>query len=74
MHVQERYTRVDQYTLQLTVTIDDPKIYTKPFEWLRATYQWMVKQDFDETFCVPSEGIEYRDNLARPAGTGDPAK
>jgi hypothetical protein len=74
MHVQERYTRVDQYTLQLTVTIDDPKIFTKPFEWLNATYQWMVKQDFAETLCVPSEGIEYRDNLARPTGTGDPAK
>jgi hypothetical protein len=71
MHVQERYTRLDEYTVQLTVTVDDPKFYTKPFEFLKATYQWMVKQDFEETFCVPSEGIEYRDSLAKPAGTGD---
>jgi hypothetical protein len=35
----------------------------------------MVKQDFEETFCVPSEGNEYRESLAKPAGTGDePAK
>jgi hypothetical protein len=24
-HIQERYTRADQYNLQLTVTVDDPK-------------------------------------------------
>jgi hypothetical protein len=73
-HIEERYTRADQYNIQLTVTLDDPKFYTKPFELLKANYYWMVNQDFEETFCVPSEGIEYRDTLARPAGTGDPAK
>src|SRR5437868_3525071 len=26
-HIQERYTRVDQYNLQLAVTVDDPKFY-----------------------------------------------
>ena len=70
MHVQERYTRLDQYNMQLTVTIDDPKIYTKPFEWLKTSYYWMVKQDFEETLCVPSEAMEYLNSLARPAGTG----
>ena len=74
MHVQERYTRLDQYNMELTVTIDDPKIYTKPFEWLKAKYYWMVKQDFEETLCVPSEAIEYLHSLAQPAGAGDSAK
>lgn len=69
MHVQERYTRVDEYNVDLTVTIDDPKIYTKPFEWLRAKYYWMVKQDFAETFCLPTDAIEYRDTLAKQEGT-----
>ena len=32
MHVVERYRRVDHDTLELTMTIDDPKAYTKP--WL----------------------------------------
>ena len=32
LRVTERYRRVNQNTLELTVTIDDPKVYTKP--WL----------------------------------------
>jgi hypothetical protein len=32
MKVEERYHRVNQNTLDLTVTIDDPKMYTRP--WL----------------------------------------
>jgi hypothetical protein len=67
-HLQERYTRVDQYNIQLTVTIDDPKFYTKPWQVLKGNYYWMKNQDFAETFCVPSDAIAYRDKLADPAG------
>ncbi len=66
--IQERYTRRDQYNLQLTVTVDDPKFYTKPWTWMRANFYWVMGQEFAETFCIPSEGIEYRDSLARPSG------
>jgi hypothetical protein len=66
--IQERYTRLDEHNLQLTVTIDDPKFYTKPWTWMRANFYWVLGQDFAETFCIPSEGIEYRDSLARPSG------
>jgi hypothetical protein len=67
-HVQERYTRTDQYNLQLTVTVDDPKYYTKPWTFMRANFYWMKAQDFAETLCIPSEAIEYRDTLAKPSG------
>ena len=67
-HIQERYTRVDQYNLQLTVTVDDPKFYTKPWVFIRADFYWMKDQEFQETFCIPSEGIEYRDSLTQPSG------
>jgi hypothetical protein len=67
-HIQERYTRVDQYNLQLTVTIDDPKYYTKPWTFMRANFYWMKDQEFAETLCIPSEAIEYRDTLAKPSG------
>jgi hypothetical protein len=76
-HIQERYTRRDQYNLELTVTIDDPKFYTKPFQFLKANYYWMKDQDFEENLCVPSEGIAYRESMAKPAGWGsggEPAK
>jgi hypothetical protein len=67
-HVQERYTRVDQYNIQLTATIDDPKIYTKPWQVIKANYYWIKNQDFDETFCVPSDAIEYLNNVINPSG------
>ena len=67
-HVQERYTRADQYNLQLTVTVDDPKFYTKPWAFMKANFYWMKAQDFAETMCVPSEALEYRDTLAKPSG------
>ncbi len=66
--IQERYTRLDQYTLQLTVTVDDPKYYTKPWTWMRANWYWMKAQEFAETVCIPSEAIQYRDTLAKPSG------
>jgi hypothetical protein len=31
MHVVERFTRVDNDTINYSVTIDDPKVYTKPW-------------------------------------------
>jgi len=67
-HIQERYTRLDQYNMQLTVTVDDPKFYTKPFQFLKANFYWMKDQAFAETFCIPSEGLTYRDTLSRPSG------
>ena len=74
-HIEERYTRADQYNLQLVATLDDSKLYTKPWVFLKANYYWMKDQDFEETLCIPSEGIEYRDTLARPSGiTADTSK
>lgn len=67
-HIVERYTRVDQYNLELVATLDDPKFYTKPWTFMRAHFYWMKNQDFAETLCVPSEALEYRDTLARPSG------
>jgi hypothetical protein len=67
-HIRERYTRVDQYNIQLTVTVEDPKFYTKPWTFMRANLYWMKAQEFAETLCVPSEAIEYRDSLAKPSG------
>jgi len=74
MHVTERYTRLDQYNMEFTITVDDPKYYTKPFDFLKARYYWMVNQNFAETFCLPSDAVDYLNSLAKPAGTGDSGK
>jgi hypothetical protein len=71
LHVQERYQRKDHDTLVLTVTIDDPKIYTKPFEITETTYKWIPDQQFEEQLCVPSVAIEYMNAIGYPAGTAD---
>jgi hypothetical protein len=67
-HITERYVRPDEYNLQVTVTVDDPKYYTKPFATMKASFYWMKAQEFSESFCVPSEAIEYRDTLSKPSG------
>jgi len=66
--IQERYTRVDEHNVQLTVTIDDPTFYTRPWTWMQANFYWVQGQEFQETICIPSEGIAYRDSIARPSG------
>jgi hypothetical protein len=67
-HIQERYTRKDQYNVHLDMTVDDPKYYTKPWKFMNADFYWMKSQEFAETLCIPSEALEYRDTLSRPSG------
>jgi hypothetical protein len=58
--IEERYHRVDHDTLEVTVTIDDPKAYTKPFVAMnKQPLYWNRKQEFEEQLCVPSEAAEY---------------
>lgn len=67
MHAVERYTRVDHNTLELTLTIDDPKIYTKPFVAATNRFKWIPNQEDEEQMCVPSEAIEYMKVIGVPA-------
>ena len=71
LHVAERYTRIDHNDIEVSVTIDDPKMYTKPFEITKYNLKWIPEQQFEEQLCVPSEIIEY-DRLVG-ALAGDPA-
>jgi hypothetical protein len=59
MRVQERYTREDHNTLGMTITIDDPKTYTKPFVITSSHFKWIPSQDVVEEICVPSLMQEY---------------
>ena len=68
MRVEERYTRVNHDTLELTVMIDDPQIYTKPFVIATNRFKWIPNQEEDEQLCVPSEAIQYMKIIGIPAG------
>jgi hypothetical protein len=67
LRVEERYTRSDHNNLELTVTIDDPKTYTKPFVITTEKYRWIPRQDFEEQLCVPSEEGAYLKIIGDPA-------
>lgn len=67
--VEERYHRIDHDNLEITVTIDDPKAYTKPFMAMKQVVHWNPKQELEEQLCVPSEAAEYL-SIFRPAAEG----
>src|SRR4029077_7680936 len=67
-HVQERYTRVDRNDMKLSITFDDPKMYTKPFQLGTNNYKWLTNQKINEWLCVPSDVIKYLSEVGDPAG------
>ena len=68
MRVQERYTRLNHNTLEMTITVDDPKAYTKPFVITTSQFEWIPNQQFREEICVPSAMQEYLSIIGDPAG------
>ena len=69
MHVEERYHRVNEATLELTVTIDDPKAYTRPWVPRNKLPLRLMPRDTDLMEMIPSasEAAEYRKVFARPS-------
>lgn len=70
MRLQERYRRIDADTLELTMTIVDPVVYSEPFESERKLFR--LNRDkagaWDEQiYCIPAEEMSYQDLV----GTGN---
>jgi hypothetical protein len=58
IHVEERYRRLDAETLELTITITDPLLYTGPWKSDTKLYQLdpeKAKRWDEQIYCVPSE-------------------
>jgi len=68
MHLQERYHRLDRDTLEIVVTIDDPKTYTKPWVSDKLTFRLQPNDRIREDFCVPSEEESFNQGVRNPAG------
>jgi hypothetical protein len=76
MVVEERFHRVNHDLLELTVTIDDPKMYTKPWVALNKFPMKLQPEDFDvrEMMCSVSEYMQYNKAMGfgnPTAGAGD---
>ncbi len=73
LRVEERFHRVNYGTMELTVTINDPQMYTKPWVALNKLTFRLLPEDFDvtEMMCSPSEIAEYNKFVGDPASTRD---
>ena len=69
LKVEERWHRVNADTLELTVTIDDPKFYTQPWKGLDKFVLHRLPDTFDisEFICSATETAEYNRLVGKPA-------
>jgi len=72
-HVQERFHRDSKNDLTLTITMDDPKLYTRPFPLGEVHFRWIPNQQLDDFTCIPSEVQRYLKEMGDPAGSDPPA-
>ena len=74
LRVEERFHRVDHGRLQLTVTINDPKMYTKPWVALDQYPFDLMPATFDvrEMIWSPSEYQRYNELMGNTASDPDP--
>lgn len=66
--VEERFHRVDQDHLEWSVTVDDPKMYTKPWVALDKLRFYLQPATYDvrEMICSPSEQKQYDNLIGNP--------
>ena len=76
MRMQERYRRISAGTMELDVTITDPKIYTKPWVAGKHSYTLVPKEQltfegwggFLEGICAPTDEQDFNSRVRNPAG------
>jgi hypothetical protein len=68
MRLREQWRRVDHDTLQLTLTINDPKMYTQPWVSDTKTFKLEPITELQPEFCVPSEEESFNARVRNPAG------
>lgn len=70
MRLTERYRRVDADTLELTMTVTDPLVYTEPLQSDLKVFKLNrdKSRGWDEQiYCIPAEEMSYQDLM----GTGN---
>ena len=72
--VTERLHRSSKNDLTLTMTMDDPKLYTRPFRLVEVYFRWIPSQTFFDFSCVPSSVQRYLKEMADPAGNPSAAR
>jgi hypothetical protein len=68
MHLTERYRRLNHDTLEMQITMDDPKAYTKVWVNPPKLHKLEPTWEIAEWFCVIEEENTYSDAVRKPAG------
>jgi hypothetical protein len=66
MQVVERYKRPNYGTLEFSLTVIDPKVFTAPWT-TSGTIPLHPGAEIGEYFCVPSDSIEFNNRNTIPA-------
>jgi hypothetical protein len=72
--VTERFHRKSKNDLTLTMTMDDPKLYTRPLRLGEVYFRWIPSQTFFDFTCIPSSVQRYLKEMADPAGDPSTAR
>jgi hypothetical protein len=70
MRLEERYRRIDADTLELTMTVVDPLVYSEPLSSDRKRFQLNREKAAawdEQIYCIPAEEMSYQDLI----GTGN---
>jgi hypothetical protein len=71
MKLREVYSHPDLMTLEITMTINDPMAYTKPWVGNKQTFKLALPKGTTvlyEEYCVPSEEQSFNFGVRNPAG------
>ncbi len=67
LHFVERYRRPDLDTLELTMTADDSKAYTKPWTAGPVKLAWHPDWDLVEAFCIQEDNSAFKKQIIDPS-------
>jgi hypothetical protein len=71
MKLHEVVRHPDATTLEITMTLTDPKAYTKPWVGNKQTYHLVLPREqtvMYEYYCAPSEEQTFNEGVRNPAG------
>ncbi len=74
MHLTERYRRLNRDTLEMQITMVDPKAYTKPWVNSPRLFKFEPGWELAEVFCIVDEDSAYDDVVRKPAGSAPAPK
>jgi hypothetical protein len=55
------------------MTMDDPKLYSRPLSLGEVNFRWIPSQTFFDFSCVPSSVQMYLKEMADPSSSGPAA-